>query len=43
MEKAGKRGIFDIASLYDSADIAKEALRENYENYKERRFAKTIN
>jgi len=35
MEKAGKR-IFDIASLYDSADIAKRALRENYENYKER-------
>ncbi len=35
MEKAGKR-IFDIASLYDSADIAKRALREKDENYKQR-------
>jgi hypothetical protein len=41
MEKAGKR-IFDIASLYDSADIAKRALRENYETTKNE-FAKTIN
>jgi CRISPR/Cas system Type II protein with McrA/HNH and RuvC-like nuclease domain len=35
MEKAGKR-VFDIASLYDSADIAKRALREKDENYKQR-------
>lgn len=35
MEKASKR-IFDIASLYDSADIAKRALREKDENYKQR-------
>lgn len=35
MEKRGKR-IFDIASLYDSADIAKKALREKDENYKQR-------
>ncbi len=34
MEKAGKR-IFDIASLYDSADIAKRALKDNIENYKQ--------
>lgn len=35
MKKAGNR-IFDIASLYDSADIAKKALREKDENYKQR-------
>lgn len=35
MEKVGKR-IFDIASLYDSADIAKRALRDKDENYKQR-------
>lgn len=35
MVKAEKR-IFDIASLYHSADIAKRALRENDENYKQR-------
>jgi CRISPR-associated endonuclease Csn1 len=34
MEKNGKR-IFDIASLYDSADIAKRTVREKDENYKE--------
>lgn len=33
MEKDGKR-IFDIASLFDSADIAKRALSENNENFK---------
>lgn len=35
MEKAGKR-IFDIASLYDSADIAKRSLHEKDENFKKR-------
>ncbi|HMR46305.1 MAG TPA: type II CRISPR RNA-guided endonuclease Cas9 [Bacteroidia bacterium] len=35
MEKNRKR-IFDIASLYDSADIAKRALKEKDENYKQR-------
>lgn len=34
MEKSGKR-VFDIASLYDSADIAKRVLREQKENYKQ--------
>lgn len=33
MEKAGKR-IFDIASLYDSADIAKRALQDKDEDFK---------
>ncbi|MFN8229724.1 MAG: HNH endonuclease domain-containing protein [Bacteroidia bacterium] len=33
MEKEGKR-IFDIASLYDSADIAKRALQDKNENIK---------
>jgi CRISPR subtype II RNA-guided endonuclease Cas9/Csn1 len=35
MEKNAKR-IFDIASLYDSADIAKRSLLEKDENYKRR-------
>lgn len=35
MEKNGKR-IFDIASLYDSTDIAKRALKEKDENFKQR-------
>lgn len=35
MKKSGER-IFDIASLYDSADIAYRALREKDENYKKR-------
>lgn len=35
MEKAGKR-FFDIASLYDSAEIAKKALLNNDKNYKKR-------
>jgi len=34
MKKADNR-IFDIASLFDSADIAKKALREKDENYKQ--------
>lgn len=39
MEKAGKKGkerVFDIASLYDSADIAKRALQEKDKNFKQR-------
>jgi len=35
MELNGKR-VFDIASLYDSADIAKRALKEKVENFKQR-------
>lgn len=38
MEKQGKKGIsrtFDIASLYDSVIIAKDALKNNKENFKE--------
>ncbi|MCP9767413.1 type II CRISPR RNA-guided endonuclease Cas9 [Lacihabitans sp. LS3-19] len=35
MEKAGNR-IFDIASLYDSSDIAKRSLREKDENFRQR-------
>ncbi len=37
MEKEGKKGkerVFDIASLYDSADIAKRAIKENEINFK---------
>lgn len=39
MEKTSKKGkerVFDIASLYDSADIAKRTLRERDEDYKQR-------
>lgn len=35
MEKKGKR-FFDIASLYDSSDIAKRALQEKNKNFKAR-------
>ncbi len=35
MKKTGNR-IFDIASLYDSADIAKRSLKENEDNFKDR-------
>lgn len=41
MEKAGKR-IFDIASLYDSTDIAKRSLREKDEKYKQRIVSEKI-
>jgi CRISPR-associated endonuclease Csn1 len=39
MEKNGKKGkerVFDVVSLYDSADIAKRALREKDDNFKKR-------
>ncbi|MDR1759186.1 MAG: hypothetical protein LBR60_01520, partial [Fibrobacter sp.] len=35
MEKNGKR-IFDVASLYDSVDIAKATLKENNTNFKQK-------
>ncbi|MFA7379775.1 MAG: type II CRISPR RNA-guided endonuclease Cas9 [Bacteroidia bacterium] len=34
--KKGKERVFDIASLYDSADIAKRSLKEKYDNFKYR-------
>jgi CRISPR-associated endonuclease Csn1 len=34
--KKGKERMFDIASLYDSADIAKSALKDNNENFKQK-------
>ncbi|MCJ8152693.1 hypothetical protein MKJ01_02810 [Chryseobacterium sp. SSA4.19] len=39
MEKDTKKGrerVFDIASLYDSADIAKSSLKDNDENFKQK-------
>ncbi|MEZ4838838.1 type II CRISPR RNA-guided endonuclease Cas9 [Flavobacterium sp.] len=39
MEKEGKKGkerVFDIASLYDSAIIAKQTIKENDKNFKQR-------
>ncbi|SDI40544.1 CRISPR subtype II/NMENI RNA-guided endonuclease Cas9/Csn1 [Chryseobacterium taeanense] len=34
--KKGKERVFDIASLYDSADIAKSSLKDNDENFKQK-------